>query len=94
MESINAFDELYSDPSTVISYQISKVISKNYKVAISGDGGDELLGGYKRISLMLKRRTLPNSVIKFLNKIYPKYYGSSQEIFIEKRYRQCHTLLF
>ena len=80
MESINAFDELYSDPSTVISYQISKVISKNYKVAISGDGGDELLGGYKRTSLMLKRRTLPNSVIKLLHKIYPNHYGSAQEI--------------
>lgn len=80
LESINAFDELYSDPSTVISYQISKVISKNYKVAISGDGGDELLGGYKRTSLMLKRRTLPNSVIKLLHKIYPKHYGSAQEI--------------
>ena len=85
MESINAFDELYSDPSTVLSYQISKVISKNYKVAISGDGGDELLGGYKRISLMLKRRTLPNSFINFLNKIYPNHYGSSQEILYRKR---------
>ena len=85
LESINAFDELYSDPSTVLSYQISKVISKNYKVAISGDGGDELLGGYKRISLMLKRRTLPNSFINFLNKIYPNHYGSSQEILYRKR---------
>ena len=80
LESISAFDELYSDPSTVLSYQISKVISKNYKVAISGDGGDELLGGYKRTNLMLKRNTLPNSFVKFLNKIYPKHYGSAQEI--------------
>ena len=85
LESINAFDELYSDPSTVLSYQISKVISKNYKVAISGDGGDELLGGYKRTSLMLKRRTLPNSVVKFLHKIYPKHYGSAQEILYRKK---------
>ena len=85
LESINAFDELYSDPSTVLSYQISKVISKNYKVAISGDGGDELLGGYKRTSIMLNRRTLPNSVIKFLHKIYPKHYGSAQEILYRKK---------
>ena len=85
LESINAFDELYSDPSTVLSYQISKVISKNYKVAISGDGGDELLGGYKRTSLMLKRGTLPNSFVNFLHKIYPKHYGSAQEILYRKR---------
>ncbi len=85
LESINAFDELYSDPSTVLSYQISKVISKNYKVAISGDGGDELLGGYRRTSLMLKRDTLPNSVVKFLHKIYPRHYGSAQEILFRMR---------
>ena len=38
LESIKAFDELYADPSTVISYLISKSISNNFKVAISGDG--------------------------------------------------------
>ena len=46
---------------------------------------ERALGGYKRISLMLKRRTLPNSFINFLNKIYPNHYGSSQEILYRKR---------
>ena len=44
INSIKLFDEPYSDPSTLPSYIISKEISKRYKVAISGDGGDELLG--------------------------------------------------
>ena len=51
-ESIESFDEPYSDPSTLPSYLISKEISQNYKVAISGDGGDELLFGYKRSKYM------------------------------------------
>ena len=43
-DSIDIFDEPYSDPSTLPSFILSKLISKNYKVALSGDGGDELLG--------------------------------------------------
>ena len=52
-ESIESLDEPYSDPSVVPSYLLSKEISKKFKVAISGDGGDELLGGYKRVSRTL-----------------------------------------
>ena len=37
-ESLNIFDEPYADPSVLPSYSISKLISQNYKVAISGDG--------------------------------------------------------
>ena len=48
--SINSLDEPYSDPSVVPSFILSSAISDNYKVALSGDGGDELLGGYKRVS--------------------------------------------
>ena len=48
LDVINYFDEPYCDPSIVPSYMLSRLISKKYKVAISGDGGDELLGGYLR----------------------------------------------
>tara|TARA_S200000501_G_scaffold301239_1_gene288410 strand:- start:11 stop:667 length:657 start_codon:yes stop_codon:yes gene_type:complete len=34
---------------------------------------------------MLKRDTLPNSVVKFLHKIYPRHYGSAQEILFRMR---------
>ena len=54
LEVINVFDEPYCDPSIVPSYMLSRLISKKYKVAISGDGGDELLGGYLRTSLSLE----------------------------------------
>ena len=42
-ESIEIFDEPYSDPSIVPSYAISKLIAQKYKVAISGDGGTNWL---------------------------------------------------
>ena len=85
LESIKAFDELYADPSTVISYLISKSIANNFKVAISGDGGDELLGGYLRTQLMLDRKKLPSNVIKALMNIYPSHFGSGQKILSNQR---------
>lgn len=73
--SIDAFEEPYSDPSTLPSYVISKMISNQYKVAISGDGGDELLFGYKRAKFMA-RNSYKVKNLKILNKIYPNYLGS------------------
>ena len=40
-------DEPVADPSVIPTYLISKEISKEFKVAISGDGGDELLEAIK-----------------------------------------------
>ncbi len=75
-KSIEIFDEPYADPSTVPSYVISKKISKKYKVAISGDGGDELLGGYIRTNeLMMPKRTSLN-FLNYFNAIYPNFLGT------------------
>ena len=72
---LSIFDEPYSDPSIIPSYLISSSISKNFKVAISGDGGDELLGGYLRFTKMLKRKNFMH-FLSYLNSIYPNYLGT------------------
>lgn len=41
-------DEPFADSSSILVSLLSKEISKKYKVAISSDGGDELLFGYSR----------------------------------------------
>tara|TARA_B100001287_G_C22686114_1_gene533748 strand:- start:1407 stop:3215 length:1809 start_codon:yes stop_codon:yes gene_type:complete len=75
-KSIEIFDEPYADPSTVPSYILSSKISKKYKVAISGDGGDELLGGYVRTNeLMMPNRTSWN-FLNILDNFYPNFLGT------------------
>lgn len=75
-KAIESLDEPYSDPSIVPTYVISQLISKNYKVAISGDGGDELLGGYERMKNHLKKRNSLTELIYSISKFYPPYLGT------------------
>ncbi|EGJ51989.1 asparagine synthase (glutamine-hydrolyzing) [Desulfocurvibacter africanus] len=40
------YDEPFADPSAVPTYQLCRFVSQHLKVALSGDGADELLAGY------------------------------------------------
>ena len=77
--SLNSLDEPYYDPSVIPSYVLSKEISNYYKVAISGDGGDELLGGYKRTMNSLKPNLFINNIFSKFYNLYPPSLGTGNK---------------
>ncbi len=82
-QALDSLDEPYSDPSVVPSYILSREISQKYKVAISGDGGDELLGGYERTAISLKKGSFLNNLISKFYYLYPPILGTGN-IFLSK----------
>lgn len=91
-EALSSLDEPYSDPSVIPSYLLSKEISKSFKVAISGDGGDELLGGYKRTVRSLNKGNIFHGLFSMVYKAYPPIFGTGSKFLskstnLETKYR-------
>lgn len=45
---VDAFDEPFASPTSLLSLALSRFAAKTVKVALAGDGGDEVFGGYPR----------------------------------------------
>ena len=55
-------DEPLSDPASLPTYLLAREVSKHVKVALSGEGGDEVFGGYdtvNRLSFVEKVNKIP-----------------------------------
>ena len=88
-ETISALDEPYADPSIIPTYAMCKEISKSYKVAISGDGGDEAFGGYTRFQKSIGRKRNLRFLASLFN-IYPYIFGTGN-IFLRNSKNIIHS---
>jgi asparagine synthase (glutamine-hydrolysing) len=63
---LDAFDEPFADSSAILVNMLSKYTRKEVKVALSGDGADELFGGYNKHRALLRStgNGLVNSALK------------------------------
>ena len=62
------YDEPFSDSSQIPTYLVSEMTRKHVTVALSGDGGDELFGGYTRYLTAAKYGKLIYGIPKPLRK--------------------------
>jgi len=77
---INNLDEPYGDPSLIPTTILSKKMSEKYKVAISGDGGDELFGGYTHLNNLMHKRKYNPYLLSYIYKKYNPKRGTGTEI--------------
>ncbi|MBN1254709.1 MAG: asparagine synthase (glutamine-hydrolyzing) [Deltaproteobacteria bacterium] len=84
-ELVRQFDEPFADSSMIPTYYVSKATREYVTVALSGDGGDELFGGYSQYLGSLGNYYTTMLIPSLIRKGVAKVAGYLPEKFIAKR---------
>src|SRR4051812_15869838 len=79
-----AFDEPFADSSALPTYVVSRLASEHVKVALSGEGGDELFGGYfTYVADVLAARARVRSLAAAARPLVERLPSSSRRVSLE-----------
>jgi len=86
---IHHFDEPFADYAAFPTYVVSRLAKEKVSVVLTGDGGDEIFGGYNRYKtelLMRRYRAIPLVIRKFI--FIPLFSAFSKVLNANSRSRQ------
>jgi asparagine synthase (glutamine-hydrolysing) len=80
---VNHFDEPFGDVSAIPTLYLAKLARQHVTVALSGDGADELFGGYERYAVALRENRV--------RKLFPEWMRRSLFQFGAERYPALYS---
>jgi asparagine synthase (glutamine-hydrolysing) len=90
---VKIIDEPFSDSSIIPTYLISKLASSKVKVALSGDGGDEIFMGYNRYLFARKISNLKKKIPMILRQLISNFLQSVPSIYYDKLSKPFQKML-
>jgi asparagine synthase (glutamine-hydrolysing) len=82
-----AFDEPYADSSALPADAVARLTAEHVKVALSGEGGDELFGGYQTYAADLLAERF-GGVARFARPLVERIPSSSRRVSLDYRARR------
>ena len=97
LELLKQIDIPILDTSSILTYSLSKAVAQEFKVALTGDGGDELFSGYYLFKyfeyIELLRHKLPKLGVFVLDNIIPIVFTGTDYLPLKMKLERLRFIL-